>query len=378
MLRQITMSLLGTLIICSLAAPAVHAAQEFYVSLDGNDDWTGELPDPNTGNTDGPFATLGKARATIREIKSAGSLPYGGITVYIREGIYYRSETFTLDSQDSGTEDSPIVWSAYPGETVHLMGGRFINNFGPVADADISSRFYDDARDHILQANLFDLGITSFNDFTQSSGPGMELFFASEPMTISRFPNDDWLTIFSVPTTCEEPYVGDPRTIDDEGNSHGMHCGYFSYENKYLPQSIKFQLPAWQDIDNIWMFGYWYWDWSSMYQKVENIDNEEAEVWFSPPYHFYGYREGQRYYFLNILEEIDRPGEWYLDTDTGMLYFWPPSSLYENAVFISSLNTDMVQLEETSFVTIKDFLFEGSRSRAVMVNGGTNNLVVRF
>jgi len=32
----------------------------------------------------------------------------------------------------------------------------------------------------------------------------------------------------------------------------------------------------------------------------------------------------QRFYFLNVLEELDQPGEWFLDTASGVLYFWPP------------------------------------------------------
>lgn len=32
---------------------------------------------------------------------------------------------------------------------------------------------------------------------------------------------------------------------------------------------------------------------------------------------------GDRYFVENILEELDSPGEWYLDRPTGMLYYWP-------------------------------------------------------
>ena len=32
-----------------------------------------------------------------------------------------------------------------------------------------------------------------------------------------------------------------------------------------------------------------------------------------PPYHGYGYRKGQWFYAFNLLSEIDRPGEWYVD-----------------------------------------------------------------
>jgi hypothetical protein len=33
----------------------------------------------------------------------------------------------------------------------------------------------------------------------------------------------------------------------------------------------------------------------------------------------YGYRQGQPFYFFNVLEELDQPGEWFLDRRTGVL-----------------------------------------------------------
>ena len=34
-----------------------------------------------------------------------------------------------------------------------------------------------------------------------------------------------------------------------------------------------------------------------------------------------------QYAHLYLLPELDQPGEWYLDRDSGLLYFWPPSPL---------------------------------------------------
>ncbi|MGN1273734.1 MAG: hypothetical protein ACI4UF_04025, partial [Thermoguttaceae bacterium] len=35
---------------------------DFFISLSGNDSWSGKLSAPNADRTDGPFATLEKAR----------------------------------------------------------------------------------------------------------------------------------------------------------------------------------------------------------------------------------------------------------------------------------------------------------------------------
>ena len=57
----------------------------------------------------------------------------------------------------------------------------------------------------------------------------------------------------------------------------------------------------WVDENEPWLHGYWFWDWSDERQKIESIDTEERIIAVTPPYHNYGYRNGQRYYALNIL-----------------------------------------------------------------------------
>ena len=48
------------------------------------------------------------------------------MTVWLRGGTYYQKETLVFGPQDSGTEDCPITYAAYPGETPVICGGREI------------------------------------------------------------------------------------------------------------------------------------------------------------------------------------------------------------------------------------------------------------
>ena len=41
----------------------------FYVSTDGNDRWSGRLSEANDTKTDGPFASLKRARDAIRQLE---------------------------------------------------------------------------------------------------------------------------------------------------------------------------------------------------------------------------------------------------------------------------------------------------------------------
>jgi hypothetical protein len=93
----------------------------FYVSLTGNDSWSGKLAEPDKKGTDGPFATLERARDAVRNLKKQKSNTKGGIEVMIRGGIYSLTQTFLLTGEDSGTNDAPVIWCSYQNEDVRLV-----------------------------------------------------------------------------------------------------------------------------------------------------------------------------------------------------------------------------------------------------------------
>ena len=102
----------------------------FFVATNGNESWSGRLPAPNANNTDGPFATLARARNAVRELK-ANSDTQAGITVAVRGGKYFLDQTLVLGPQDGGTRDCPIVYTAFPDEKPVLSGGRRITGWKP-------------------------------------------------------------------------------------------------------------------------------------------------------------------------------------------------------------------------------------------------------
>jgi hypothetical protein len=88
----------------------------FYVSAQGKDSWSGRLTAPNADGTDGPFASLERARDAMRTGDTH--------TTYIRGGTYHLDETLSLDSRDSGHS-----FAAYRGETPVLSGGEVVHGF---------------------------------------------------------------------------------------------------------------------------------------------------------------------------------------------------------------------------------------------------------
>ena len=342
--------------LCAVTATANGTeGLRFYVSPQGNDTWTGQLASPDAEGTDGPFATLERARDAIRSLDEA-QRQAAPITVFLRGGIYTLDRTFALNSTDSGTESAPITYRAYGNEEVRIIGGREITGFEPVTDAAILDRLDPAARSHVLQADIQQAGVTDFGK-VPPGGDRFELFFDGRPMTLARWPNDGY-------RHTGELLGGQPITI--HGHS-GDAVGKFRYEGD-RPE-------RWTQEEDIWLWGYWFWDWADAYQKVERIDTEERSIKLVEPYHYYGYRQGQRYFALNLLSELDEPGEWYLDRTNGLLYFWPPSDIRQSRAFVSVLGT-LIELQNVEHVTFRGLTFEFNRGTAVAVQGGQHVRIV--
>ena len=325
-----------------------------FVANDGNDTWSGRISASNADATDGPFATLERARDEIRNIKQLGEIPEGGVTVELRGGVYQREQPFELSEEDSGNENAPVMYRAQQGEEVRLLGGKVVVGFEPVTDPAISERLSPEARDNVLQADLGTLGIS---DFGEVKGGGLEFFFEDKPMTLARWPNEGFVRIVDL-------VGGDP--VDVRGTK-GDKIGKFMYEGD--------RPKRWGEENDVWVHGYWFWDWSDQRHKVESIDAGRRIISVVPPYHGYGYRKGQWFYGLNILAELDVPGEWYLDREAGILYFWPPAPIEQGQPTVSVVDT-LVKMENVAYVTFCGMTFEAARGTAITISGGTHNRIV--
>lgn len=101
-----------------------------YVSPNGNDNWSGKLETVNAENTDGPFATIQRARNEIRQLKrlQSGRLSQS-VTVFLRGGTYFLSEPVIFTPEDSGTANFSIAYKKYRDEQPIVSGGRAIANW---------------------------------------------------------------------------------------------------------------------------------------------------------------------------------------------------------------------------------------------------------
>jgi len=327
----------------------------FYVAKDGSVD--------NPGTIDAPFSKLEDARNAIRKLKNSKGLPGGGLQVLIRSGVYQLSETFTLSEEDGGSLESPIRWAAFPGEKVVITGGINFDSFSTISDAAALERVQPEARNQIQQIDLSSYKIEDYGSIDPTSGNKAELYVNGAFMQLARYPNSDWLKIASVPQFGAKEYVKERERMR-YGVSVGRHFGRFTYDTD-RPDS-------WAEDDHIWMQGYWVWDWKDEYQRIDRIDKVKKEIYPAEPYHSYGYHQHQRFYFLNILEELDQEGEWYLDRAKDLLFFWPPSGESDQDVWLSILSTPLVHLEGVSHLSLEDIDFRYSRAEGVVIVGGSD------
>lgn len=343
-----------------LLATSRGSLADFYVAPDGSD--------ANPGSFDRPFATLERARDAVRALKRARPLPRGGLTVWLRGGDHLRTNTLDLEAQDSGTPDSPVVWQAYKDERVRLLGGRILTGFKPVTDPATLARLDEAARPHVLQLDLRAVGLTDFGEL-RSRGFGRpttvahcELFFGHRPMPLARWPNEgQFARIAGYPAAAGRP------------DEHGGQLGELSAGFHYSGDRPR----RWRDWSEAWVHGYWAYDWANSYERVASLDVTQRLVKTAPPHGLYGFRRNQRFYFLNVLEELDQPGEWFLDRRQGVLFFWPPATNQSGSaeVVLSVLAGPLVRWTAVSNVMLQGVALEATRGSAVEITGGASNRV---
>ena len=98
---------------------ASESAGDIYVAPAGSDG--------NSGAFDKPVGTIRRAQQLVREkIKSDPTQP---VTVILRGGRYELTEPIVFTDEDSGTNQAAVIYTALPGETPVLSGGRILSGW---------------------------------------------------------------------------------------------------------------------------------------------------------------------------------------------------------------------------------------------------------
>ena len=350
----------------------------FYVATNGNNQ--------NDGTAKAPFATVERARDAVRGVIREGlSEP---VTVRIREGVYHTCG-LRLEACDGGTARFPVTYEA-EGE-VTLNGGVALDGgaFEPLSQAE-RARLHGDAADRVVRLDLKTIGLCR-EDFGEMCVIGShhtgdrydgavlspmwcELFVDGRRQTVARYPNEGFLH------TTSPIREGDGLESTITGKVTYRYT-LEEWETVRNPRSDIFGIDAdtarraaaWKSLRDVWMFGYPTWHWASASTPIVRIDGEACEM-ETKMVARYGIKPNRPFYFYNVLEELDAPGEWYLDRQTGVLYLYPDRPLAGADINLSLLSESVLTVDGADYVTFRGITFTGTRADALTLTG--NHLTI--
>ena len=293
----------------SLTAAATRVSAEepsadLYVATDGNDAFSGRLAVVNAERTDGPVATIARAQALVRQLKSQppGKRP---IVVMVCGGTYFLDQPLQFTPEDSGAPDAPIVYQAYPGERPVISGGRPIDGW----------TVGDDGRWSVV-----------LDGVKQGNWRFSQLFVNDQRRLRPRLPKQGYYRIGEeVPTTVEKPAKGFNR------------MGFGNDEIR----------PDWANLSDVEVVTFQFWGISRM--RIAGVDAQAkiatftgktyTDSWWSK------FTKGHRYFVENVREALSEPGEWYLDRPSGTLAYIPkPGETPSNTKVIAPRLERLVEL----------------------------------
>jgi len=266
------MSKLLTILLAATAIATLGSA-EFYVSPTGTD--------LNPGTKSKPFASLGRAREEVREQKRRK--PNQNFKVLLRGGIYELKETVVFSLPDSATAGHTITYAAYPGETPVLSSGASLRNWKrleqepenlpPVAHGKV---WVCDAPEGINRIHSLYDGMTRLPRARSEGFTPPDFVKPEQPLNEFRFP------------------VGTMKQWPDLKEAELLVIPGCDYEMNILPiASVDEQAGIAKTV-------------FAPSRPIGRVKYFDKTLWVE-----------------NILEALDRPGEWVFNGAQGKLYIWP-------------------------------------------------------
>ena len=324
-------------------AAAALAAREFHVAPNGHDG--------DAGTAAAPWRTWGRAVDAVRESRRLS--PEEAVTVWFHDGEY-PAEVVVLDAAVSGTAAAPVRFAARPGHVPVFTGGVRLRDWRALGER--PAQLPPEVAPHVLVCDLRAAGITDWGDPT-GLGLRPELFHAGRWQVLARWPDRGFTRAGQARGATP---VG-PNWADFTGTVEGV----FAYQDERHERWAREADPR--------LGGYWFWDWAEEFLRLAAVDPGRREL-RTEPQHRYGYRDGLRYFGLNLLCELDQPGEWYLDRGSGLLYWYPDEPPEADGVVTLSVAAApfLVTLDGGAFVTLRGLTFEESRGSGILVRGGSD------
>jgi hypothetical protein len=274
----------------------------YYVSPSGHDN--------NAGSETAPFRTIDRARTAVRAINGGMS---GHIVVYLRGGLYTLANTVAFDAQDSGMNGFQVIYAAHPGETPVISGGQSITGWTSAGGG-----MYRASVGALRFRQLYVNGLRAVRARTPNAGAYHQVRSwdqGGRRLEVAASEVGNWQRRNQV----EMVILGRGVNQSNSRISSVSSSGSSAFITALEPERTR------------------------LFQQVY------------PPKD-----AGRPYYFENALEFLDSPGEWYLNTDTNEVLYWPRTG--ENmatATVVAPRLERLVSLSGTLGAPVHDLEFRG-------------------
>ena len=218
------------------------------------------------GSQSSPWATVEKARDTIRDLRKTTPYPEKGYVVELTGVFSYPEANLRFSEEDSGLNSaSPMVYRASRDGALFIGGSHLKSEgFRKVSDPSVLSRLKDSVKEKVWEFDLSTAGISKIDPLPVKfqTWPSVELFSREKAMQIARFPNTGWLEI---PKVIDRGVAPVDRTKDEW--EFGVRPAVFEYSES--------EPARWDVSKGIWLTGFWCHDWFAETLKLSAIDKEK-------------------------------------------------------------------------------------------------------
>lgn len=358
------------------------AAKTVYIAPNGND--------AARGTKDAPYATLGRA---LKEVA-------GGGTVKVLDGIYQIEKTVAITEAESGKKGAPVFITAEEGATPRFTSGKIVPNEALVraddakflSEKDLArlNRFNAENSKNVWAADLGALGFTASDfDLYRSGEVDPCLLVDDKSYIVARYPNkgeyhEEMTIVNGALQTVTHPdgqnhikKVGNVRAgISSLFYAHRYDEGGWEIwidDASYLDRVLGYDTEA----GRLWMYGSVYEEWNRVRYAL-TIGKEDGRYYMqSDRPALYGAKElkQNRFFFYNMLEDLDDEGEYLIDPDKLILYIYAKESLDGKTVTVATADYPLVEAKGAVYTVIDGLTFFRSSGHAVILKDCDNVVV---
>lgn len=316
---------------------------QIYVSPTGSD--------KTQGTATRPFRTIQRAVEAVKKSPPGADTTF----IYLYGGRYDLKQTVQINDQTT-----PLVIKPFQNQKVSITGGMKISAKAarPISDPAMRAMIANPA---VRELDLRKMGVELDKlhpvGFGRPSTPCWnEFFIDGKPARIARYPNDTVMMIGKVHNTGDIP----------RENITGRGDAVFEYSEP--------RVNAWLGSSDMWISGYFAHGYADDMIPVRSIDTATHCITTAQPTR-YGFMTGapwRTWFAMNLPQEIDRQGEYVIDSVAGKLYFLATNASEFN---VSILKSPLIAIEGSRDVRIEGVTFEYSRGMGVYIANSHNTLV---